>query len=291
MRYQIQNAFTHIGRIGLHNLISIIALAFFTLLLNTFLFNHNSIYKDLLLKETVPPLVAYANDTVAEEDAQVFANQIQKNHNILDIEYISKEENLNRAEKQFGSLAGLIKNRYTGSNPFPASLEIYVRSPYLSRKTLEEIAYDIESYDTIDDVILTGHGILTDIYHQTNRMTVVSIALTILITLLLIRATVLKTGRTRHKEIQLLNHIGATRGYLRMPFLIQGMFLGFLGTIMGVACFYLLYCLFTFELGVLEFLPYFQLIAVVAGGIIIGFFAGISAYRRYAKTYRKMALP
>ena len=289
MQYYIQNAFTHIGRTGLQNLISTIALAFFTLILSCFLFNQNSIYKDLSLRETVPPLIAFANDTVAEEDAQVFADQIQKRENILYIDFISKEENLNRAEKQFGILGDLIKNRYTGSNPFPASLEIYVNAPNLSRKKLEAIAFDIESDAKIDDVILTGHGILTDIYHQTNRMTVASIAVTILLTLLLIRASVLKTGLTRHKEIQLLNHIGATRGYLRMPFIIHGMCLGFIGTIVGITCFYVLYCLFTFQLSVLAFLPFYHLIAVVVGGIIIGTFAGISAFQGYAKNYRKMA--
>ena len=53
MRYQIQNVFTQIGRTGLNDLLSLIALAFFTLLLNAFLFNHTSIYKELDLKETV----------------------------------------------------------------------------------------------------------------------------------------------------------------------------------------------------------------------------------------------
>ncbi len=290
MRYQIQNAISHIGHTGIHNLLSIIALALITLILNTFLFNHTAVFNELSLRETVAPLIAFANDTVVKEDAQLFADQIQKNDHILYIDYISKEENLNRAEKQFGLLGSLIKNGYSGSNPFPASLEIYVDSPNLTRKTLEEIAFDIESYDTIDDVILTGHGILTDIYHQTNRMTVASIAISILLSLVLIRASVLKTGRIRHKEIQLLNNLGATRGYLRMPFIIQGIFLGLCGTIIGLICFYSLYCLFTFQLGVLEFLPYYQLISVVVVGVVFGLFAGISAYRMYVKSCRKMPL-
>lgn len=288
MRYYIQNAFVHIEQTRLHNLFSIIALALFTLILNTFLFNYNSINEELSLRKTVAPLIAYANDSVAEEDAKVFADQIRKNDNVYYIEYISKDEHLNRAEKQFGALGAFIKNGYSGSNPFPASLEIYFKSPNMSRKALEEIAYDIEADEKIDDVVLTGHGILTDIYHQTYRMTVASIVITVLIALLLVRASVLKTGRTRHKEIQLLNHIGATRGYLRIPFITQGIFLGFFGTLLGLTCFYILYCLFTFQLGVLEFLPLYQLIAIVSAGIIIGMFSGISAFKRYAKTHKKL---
>lgn len=287
MRYKIQNLFTHIGRTGLNNLLSLIALAFFTVLLNTFLFIHTSVYKELDLKETVPALVAFANDTVVEKDARVFADQIQKKDHILYIDYISKEENYNRAEKQFGSLGNLIKNRVADSNPFPASLEIYVDSANGSRKRLEEIAFEIESNDEIDDVVLTGQGILTDLFHQTNRMTIASISITILLTFLIIRAAVLKTAQNRHEEIQFLDLIGATRGHLRIPFFIQGIFLGFCGTILGLTCFYLLYCLLTFQLGTLEFLPYYQLISIVVAGVIIGLFAGIFAQRKYFKLFRK----
>ena len=287
MRYKIQNLFTHIGRTGLNNLLSLIALAFFTVLLNTFLFIHTSVYKELDLKETLPSLIAFANDTVVEKDARVFADQIQKKAHILYIDYISKEENYNRAEKQFGSLGSLIKNRVADSNPFPASLEIYVNPLDSSRKKLEEIAFEIESNDEIDDVVLTGQGILTDLFRQTNRMTIASISITILLTLLIIRAAILKTAQNRHEEIQLLDLIGATRGHLRIPFFIHGIFLGFCGTILGLTCFYLLYCLLAFQLGTLEFLPYYQLISIVVAGVLIGLFAGIFAQQKYFKLFRK----
>ena len=287
MRYLIQNALMHLGLTKTNNILCLIALAFSILIMNTFLFNHSSVYKELSLKETEAPLVAFANDRVVEGDARVFANQIQKNEKILYIEYISKDENLNRAEKHLGPLGKLIKNGFSGSNPYPASLEIYVSSDNLSRKALEKIAFDIEEYEVIDDVIFTGHGILTDIYRQMNRMTIASIELTVLISFLLIRAAVLKTGQTRDDEIHLINIIGATRGYIRLPFLVQGIVLGFLGALLGITCFYLLYCIFTYQIGVLDFLPYYQLIAIVAAGIIVGVFSGISAFRKYAKTYKK----
>lgn len=287
MAYKIQNAFTHLGLTGFNNILSLIAITFISLLLNTFLFNHNTIYKELSFRETEAPLVAYANDTVVEEDARVFANQIQKNEHIEYIAYISKEENLNRAEKQFGPLGKLIKNGFSGSNPFPAFLEIYINSDSISRKTLEQIAFDIESYDTIDDVIFTGHGILADISRETKRMTIAGIAFTVLFSLLLIRTAIMRTGQYRQEEIHLLNLTGATQGHLRLPFIIQGVFLGLIGSLLGIICFYLLYCLFIFQLGVLEFIPYYQLIAIMGIGVIIGIVSGISAFRKYAKIYRK----
>ncbi|MCG9129673.1 permease-like cell division protein FtsX [Candidatus Poribacteria bacterium] len=280
MRYKIENALRHFKYAGLTNFLCLIALAFFILILTTFLFNNSSVYKELENKESTPPLLAFLNDTVVEDDARLFANQIQKNHKILYIHYISKQENFKRYEKQFGRLGRWIKDSFSGSNPFPASLEIYVEPSGVSRTSLEKIAYEIESYDKVDDVKLTGHGVISDIVRQTNRITIACIILSGLITLFVIRAAVLKTGRIRVTEIQLLNLIGATRGYLRTPFIIHGMFLGIFGNIIGVFSFYILYCIFTSQLGVLEFIPAYQILGVIVSGGFIGIISGILAQRK-----------
>ncbi len=284
MRYKIENALGHIRHSGLNNFICLIALAFFILILTTFLFNNSSVYKELKLKNSSPPLLAFLNDTVVEDDARVFANQIQKNHKILYIHYISKQENFNRYEKQLGSLGRWIKDSYSGSNPFPASLEIYVEPSGVSRTSLEKIAYEIEAYDKVDDVKLTGYGVFSDLFRQTNRMTIACITISVLITLFIITAAVSRTGRIRQTEIQLLDLIGATRAYLKTPFLFHGMFLGLFGCIIGVTSFYILYMIFTFQLGILDFIPVYQVFGVIFSGGIIGLIAGIFAHRKCLKT-------
>ena len=284
MRYKIENALGHIRQSGLNNFLSLIALAFFILILTTFLFNNSSVYKELELKETTPPLLAFLNDTVVEDDARLFANQIQKNHKILYIHYISKQENFNRYEKQLGPLGRWIKDSYSGSNPFPASLEIYVDPSGVSRTSLEKIAYEIEAYDKVDDVKLTGYGVISDILRQTKRMTIACITISVLITLFIIKAAVLKTGRIRQTEIELLNLIGATQVYLKTPFLFHGMFLGLFSSIIGITSFYILYCIFTSQLGLLDFIPLYHVCAVIISGGIIGLIAGILAQRQCLRT-------
>ena len=284
MRYQLENALGHIRQSGLYNFLSLIALAFFILILTTFLFNNSSVYKELELKDTSAPLLAFLNDTVVEDDARVFANQIQKNHKILYIHYISKQENFNRYEKQLGPLGRWIRDSYSGSNPFPASLEIYVEPSSASRTSLEKIASEIESYDKVDDVNLTGHGVISDFFRQTNRMTIACIAISVVITLFIIRASVLRTGRIRYTEIQLLDLIGATQAYLKIPFLFHGMYLGLFGSIIGVTSFYILYIIFTFHLGILDFIPLYQVISVIFSGGLIGLIAGILAQRKCLRT-------
>ena len=268
MRYQLQNALLHIRNASAINLLSLLGIAFFTVILNAFLLNHSFVYQELEFHSTVPALVAFLSDTVTESKGTVFANQIQKENRIVAVYYVSKDESLTRAQTQFGKLSRLIKDEFSSGNPFPASLEIYVDSDEL--KTLEEIAINLEAYSQIEDVSLTEHGKLTTLMRQTNRVTIASSIIVVLLLFFSIYAVVLKTARTRQEEIQLMHLIGAARGYIITPFLIQGVFLGCIGTLIGIGCFYILFYIFNDQIGAMDFLPTYQLILIVIAGSLIG---------------------
>lgn len=273
MRYQLQNALLHIRNASAINLLSLLGIAFFTVILNAFLLNHSFVYQELEFHSTVPPLVAFLSDTVTESKGTVFANQIQKENRIVAVYYVSKDESLTRAQTQFGKLSRLIKDEFSSGNPFPASLEIYVDSDEL--KTLEEIAINLEAYNQIEDVSLTEHGKLATLMRQTNRVTIASSTIVILLLFFTIYAVVLKTARTRQEEIQLMHLIGAARGYIITPFLIQGIFLGCIGTLIGIGCFYILFYIFNDQIGAMDFLPAYQLILIVIAGSLIGSLASL----------------
>ena len=216
MRYQLQNALHHIHNTSSINLLSLIGIAFFTVIFNTFLLNHSFVYQELEFHHTVPPLVAFLSDTVTESKGVVFANQIQKENRILTVDYVSKAESFTRAQTQFGELSRLIQDEFSRGNPFPASLEIYVDSDEL--KTLEEIAINLEAYNQIEDVSLTEHGKLTALMQQTNRMTIASGTIAMLLLFFTIYVVVLKTVRTRQEEIQLMHLIGGRTRIYQHPF-------------------------------------------------------------------------
>ena len=260
---------------------SLLGLAFSTALLTTLLLNHSFISQQFELDKDGPTLVAFLKDTVNESRGRTLANQIEKNRQIFAVNYASKAAVLEREKTQFRDLSQLIADGFSGVNPFPASLEIYVVEESVTRKMLEQIALDIKAYNEIEDVSLTGQGLVNDLLRDSERTTFVGIGLAIVAIWGIIRYTLGKTASARSEEIALLKLLGASPRYLHIPFLIHGIFLGGIGPLCGLASFYGLFQLFKSQLGTLRFLTIHQPILIVVGGIGLGLIAAFFAQRKF----------
>lgn len=281
MRYYLENAFSHITNAGFLNVMSLLGIAFTTTLISTLLLNHSFISQQFELDKDGPTLVAFLKDTVNESNGRTLASQIEKNRQILSVNYASKAEGLARGKTQFRDLSPMIQDRFSGVNPFPASLEIYVVEESVTRKTLEQIALEIKAYNEIEDVLLTGHGLVNDLLRDWERTTFLGIGLAIVAIWGIIRYALGKTAHARSEEIALMKLLGARPRYLRTPFLIHGIFLGGIGPLSGLACFYALFQLFKSQFGTLRFLTIHQPILIVVGGIGIGLVAALFAQRKF----------
>ena len=284
MRYRFQNAISHIWRAGTSNIMSIVGIAFVATLLAALLLNHLSISESFEFKSHSPTLVAFLKDTVDESEGRTLLSQIEKSGDILDANYTSKAENLARGETEFRDLGILIKEAFAetkGVNPFPASLNIYVDEELTTRQTLEQIALDMKAYDEIEDVSLTGQGQLNDRLRNSERTILIGIGIATVVVWLIISSLIKKTAITRAEEITLMKLIGMPQYYLLAPFIFHGIFLGWLGTVCGLGCFYGMFYVFRSQLGAINFLNIYQLISIVAGGMLIGFLVGLTTQRKY----------
>lgn len=280
MRYHLENAFSHIVHAGIANLMSLLSIALTTVLLTLLLLNHTFIARQLALARDEPTLVAFLKDTVNEPKGRAFVSQIEKDNRIIDVHYVSKAEELARGETEFKALGRLIKEAFPGVIPFQASLEIYIDEGIVSRRDLERIALEIKAYDEIEDVMLKGQGVLNDLLREAERIAFAAIAIAIAGCWLIIRYTVGKTMAARQDELALMELLGALPRYLLVPLLTHGIFLGALGTGCGLGIFYGLFLMFKYQLGVMRFLPIYQPIVIVVGGITVGIIAGFFAHRK-----------
>ena len=283
MRYHLENAFSHIVHAGIANLMSLLSIALTTVLLTLLLLNHTFIARQLALARDEPTLVAFLKDTVNEPKGRAFVSQIEKDNRIIDVHYVSKAEELARGETEFKALGRLIKEAFPGVIPFQASLEIYIDEGIVSRRDLERIALEIKAYDEIEDVMLKGQGVLNDLLREAERIAFAAIAIAIAGCWLIIRYTVGRTMAARQDELALMELLGALPRYLLVPLLTHGIFLGALGTGCGLGIFYGLFLMFKYQLGVMRFLPIYQPIVIVIGGITVGIIAGFFAHRKLTR--------
>ena len=285
MRYRLKNAISHIASAGTSSLIGVVGVGFITTLLTTLLLNHALILRQSEFKMHAPTLVAFLKDTVDESMGRTLVSRLEKNGQILAVDYASKAEKLVSGEIELQDLGVLIKEAFSetrGVNPFPASLNVYVDEELITRKTLEHIALEIKAYDEIEDILLTGQGQLRDRLRDSERTTLVAIGVTIVVVWFIIGSIIKKTAFARADEFHLMKLLGMFRRYLLAPFILHGIFLGGLGALCGLSCFYGVLHIFRSQLGAIHFLNVYQIISVIAAEMLIGCIVGFATYRKFA---------
>ena len=285
MHYRLKNAISHITRAGTSSLIGIVGIGFITTLFTTLLLNHSFILRQSEFKMHAPTLVAFLKDTVDESMGRTLVSQLEKNGQILAVNYASKAEKLASGETEFRDLGVLIKEAFSetrGVNPFPASLNVYVDEELINRKTLEHIVLEIKAHDEIEDILLTGQGQLKDRLRDSERTTLVAIGVTVVVVWFIIGSIIKKTAIARTDEFHLMKLLGMFRRYLLAPFIVHGLFLGGLGALCGLACFYGVLHIFKDQLGGIHFLTIYQIISVIVAEMLIGFIVGFATYRKFA---------
>ena len=163
---------------------------------------------------------------LVENATETQVNNLQaaltKNSNVEKVEYVTKEEALARAKKMFKDSPEVIKN--IPGNPFPASLEATLVDP----GQMDATAKSMQGQPGVDEVKTGGESARRAI-NVIRWITVVLFAIGIGI---LIAATVLVANTirlsiySRRREIEVMKLVGASNGFVRMPFMIEGFLCG-----------------------------------------------------------------
>ena len=178
----------------------------------------------------------YIEDATTQLEQSQLRQAIESTPNVKFVEYISKGEALERArEKNPGAFeegAELL-----GSNPLPASFRVTPDDP----DGLDEIVTALESgsapaFTAIDEVrdreedtdeILSATGLV-------KALTAGLAVLLVLASIALIANTIRLSVFARRREVEVMKLVGATNWFIRWPFVIEGMIVGFLGGLLAV---------------------------------------------------------
>lgn len=240
--------------------------------------------------ERKPQVIAFFNDTITSPD------QVADTINILNstgktasVNFVTKDQALEIYKDRNKSDPLLLE--LVSANTLPASLEVSAKNisdlPQLydiikSTPNVEDISYQ-------KDVVNTLVGILDKI-RKGGLSLVIFLTLTSLFTILTIIGMKISL---RKDEIEVEKLVGASTSYIRMPFLLEGLFYGLFGAIISWAIIYGLILVLTpylapyfVGLSILPVSPIFMLI-VLAGSVVSSCFIGVTgsflAVWRYLK--------
>lgn len=208
-------------------------------------------------------------------------------------QFVNEEEALKRFQSYYPGMKQLTTELDT--NPFPSSLEITVRKEAQNKSTVQDFVNLLRKEKQVEDVEYDQEWI--DRIHFIIRF--VRIVGFLFGGILMFTATfsignVIKLMvLSRKDEIEIMKLVGATNGFIKGPFLTEGILQGLLGGLAAVACLYLLYSGILakvnslnapfFSADLLHFLSTNMILAVISGGMIVGFFGSFFSLIRLMK--------
>jgi cell division transport system permease protein len=178
----------------------------------------------------------YVSDSSTGGETEELRRELLSTPNVQSVEFISKAEALARAEeknpKAFREGAELL-----GSNPLPASFRVTPEDPDRLQEIVDSLAPngrrrlaaidEVRNREEETDKILSATGLV-------KGLTAGLAGLLVLASVALVANTIRLSVFARRREVEVMKLVGATNWFIRWPFVIEGMIVGFVGGLLAV---------------------------------------------------------
>ena len=228
----------------------------------------------------------FFKDNVTEQRVTELVTEFKKKNIVQSITVISKKDAERIFKSQFGDdILGLL-----GYNPLPISCVINLKKDWPSRLDLQPIISDLKKYREVDEVRHQGKLIsrIESYYDRFLQIMIIAISITLIIAIFIISNTVRLTIFSKKELIKSLQLIGATKWFIKGPFIIEGIVHGLIAAILSVYSLvgiirfskYLIYDLTKFGI-IFDQVFIFQVLLSIS--ILVGFIGANRAISRFLK--------
>ena len=239
--------------------------------------------------ESQVQISVYLKDDLSQEEIDETKETLSKIEGLQDIKFTTREEAMKNFKERLGDQQFLL-DALDDTNPLPDSFSLTVTSPQ-QVKTIADTAAALDSVESAS----YSQDIINHLFNLTHLIRLIGIALIILLTgaaIFIISNTIRLTVFARRKEIAIMKYVGATDWFIRWPFLLEGICLGFIGGGLATIFLYIIYNQVTQE--IYEAMAFFPLIpqhpfidyislAILVAGIIIGALGSTISLKRFLK--------
>lgn len=238
-------------------------------------------------------MVVFLESSASKQDASRIEKSIRATGNIEKLSFKTKQQQAEETAKENEVFGTIIKEWTDETNPLLDSFEIKV-------KEVEEIKKTAATIKNIDKVRSVSYGEemvdkLITIFNVVQKISIGAVLALIIVTAFLITNTIKLAIYARKTEIEIMRLVGASNMSIKIPFVIEGLFLGFLGavipviiTIYGYTSLYDFFDgkLFSSALAkLIEPNPFVYLssLLLIIIGILVGMFGSWQAVKKYLK--------
>lgn len=175
-------------------------------------------------------IAVFAQDHLSSSEVQSMQGEIEGLAGVASVELTPKEQALKEFSESMGSTT--IVSDLGETNPFPDKLTVQVTDP----QEVKSVADQLSELKGVDNVVY-GQGVVDMLLSFTKWLRWVGISVVVAFaaaSLVLISLNIKMNVFSRRREIQIMKLVGASNGFIRWPFLIEGMFLGLLGGLLAI---------------------------------------------------------
>ena len=248
-------------------------------------YNVNIMVEDL---NKTNEILAYVDSSLSDAEARSIGTKINQLENVLQSTFVSREEALEKfiadhedeSEAFAGVVAADLRHRFVvvlEDNALMEETDAQIKQIPGVAKT--NAAYELaEGFSTLQDVLqIVSVGV---------------IAVLLVVSLLIISNTVKLAMYDRRDEIAIMKMVGATNGFIRLPFVVEGFTLGMLGAVLAFGAEWGLYNALIERVGAVDSLKLFSfvpfedllipmIITFAAAGLFVGVLGSWTSIRKF----------
>lgn len=237
-------------------------------------------------------MVVFLDADTTEEQISILTHDIKSIPNVEEIKFKSKATSKNEMMQESDVFKGIMSTWDEKDNPLKDSFQVKV-------KDIEKIEDSAKQIRSMEKVAVVNYGEemvnkLISAFDMVQKVSIIMVVALIVVTVFLIINTIKLTIFSRKREISIMRLVGASNTSIKIPFLIEGLILGFIGSIIPIIVIIYGYtALYNHLGGVLysnlislitpEPFIYIASLIVLGIGMLVGMVGSAGAVRKYLK--------
>jgi cell division transport system permease protein len=286
--YYIGEAFRGLRDNSVVNLLAVGTISMAMLILGFFLIVFVNLQGTVNAMSDRLEVSVYLRDGLTEPERAFLLTSLRAEPGVKKVTYLSKAQALEIFKKELKGQEALLEG--LGENPLPDSYEVGIDRQYGDADRLEAMAKKFSRLPGVEDVSYGKQGAeaIAGLFTLTLYGGIAVSVLLGVTVVFIVSNSVRLALYSRGQEIELMQWIGATKGFIQGPFLVEGMLIGMLGTSLAVGVLAGLYYALPQEavaflsgpIG-LDFLPPSVVAYMVSGGGLLGLTGGLVSASRF----------
>jgi len=288
--YFLRRGFQLIRQNVVVNLMAVGTVALSFLVFSTSCLLYQNLNSFLHVWEKRIQIIAYLADGLTEKTIEEMRLNLIRMPQVEKVRFVSKEAAMAMLKKHFGDQGQVLEG--FSSDLLPASFEIQLKSAYRNAGEIRQIVSLLRNTDGMADVQYGQQWIdRFSVFMQLYRFSTLVLGLFLSAAIAFIVSNAIRLSiYSRREELEIMKLVGATPGFIKMPFYIEGGLQGIIGSSVSLVILLVLYVLFLSELSRrlrfyglfidIHFLTTSVVLSIIIGGGLLGFLGSFLSLAR-----------